>query len=70
MKKTIMLLVTIGALNLPVASAQINKPTMADSTTVTFVSKAIRGGRMEVAMGKLAASKGQRADVKAFAQEW
>jgi putative membrane protein len=66
MKKAIILLVAIGAFNFPLALAQVNKPTMADSTTVIFVSKAIRGGNMEVAAGKLAASKGQRADVKAF----
>jgi putative membrane protein len=66
MKKAIILLIAIGSLNLPSAWAQINKPTTADSTTVIFVSKAIHGGMMEVAAGKLAASKGQRSDVKAF----
>jgi putative membrane protein len=66
MKKMIILFAAIGLLNLHSASAQINKPTMADSNTVVFVSKAIHGGMMEVAAGKLAASKGQRSDIKAF----
>jgi putative membrane protein len=67
MKNVIRIFLLVSLLSTGLAaSAQVNKPTMADSTTVIFVSKAIRGGRMEVAAGKLAVSKGQRADVKAF----
>ncbi|GAA4099231.1 DUF4142 domain-containing protein [Mucilaginibacter panaciglaebae] len=66
MKKGIILLAMIGSLNVPDIFAQVDKPTMADSGTVNFVSKAARGGQMEVAAGKLAVSKAQRADVKAF----
>lgn len=66
MKSIITLIAIWVTFNLSPALAQANKPTMADSATVNFVSKAAGGGKMEIAAGKLAVTKAQRADVKAF----
>lgn len=65
-KKIITLMVIAGFFALPPAFAQTNRTTMADSVTIHFANKALKGGMMEVSAGRLATTKAQRADVRTF----
>jgi putative membrane protein len=60
MKKLILLLGLVACLQSFPAAAQL------DSGSVNFINQAAQGGMMEVDAGKLAATKGQSAEVKAF----
>jgi putative membrane protein len=62
MKNLIILMVIAGYLQLAPVLAQ-NRP---DTATVNFVQKAAKGGLMEVASGKLAASKAGNGRVRDF----
>jgi len=68
MKKLIILLATAGTLSAHCALAQVNASAAIDTATLNFVSKATHGGMMEVTAGRLAATKAQSADVKAFGE--
>ncbi|MGY3211408.1 DUF4142 domain-containing protein [Mucilaginibacter sp. HD30] len=68
MKKLINLLAIAGAISIQCATAQVTTQATTDTATLNFVSKASQGGMMEVTTGKLAASKAQSADVKAFGE--
>jgi len=68
MKKLTILLAIAGTLSVQCAIAQVNTLATADTATINFVSNATNGGMMEVMAGRLAATKAQSADVKAFGE--
>jgi putative membrane protein len=66
MKTSLKLIALAIFLNASTVFGQSSGHPVADDPTVSFVSKAADGGQTEIMMGKLAAKKAQRADIKAF----